>query len=149
MALADKLQEAVAKYLAEIVLGLALSGLAAVALLVDRVLPPAAFEELGSYATGRIVLALCLVILGLVAWVIYLHPRLKFEPETGTFIHKKTGMRYCGKCRVSKRLKAPMRLRSEGRGWGCMVCGTLYDDQNFKEPPPPPQRKARNGWMRI
>jgi hypothetical protein len=149
MPLVDKLQEAAAKYIAEIVLGFMLSGLAAIALLADWLLPPSAFEALGSFATGRIALGLCLLILGLLAWIIYLHSRLIFDRRAGAFRHARTGLYYCAKCLVEKRVRSPMKERKESRGWQCPACHLIYDNPDYKEPPEPPVRRSRNAWMRY
>lgn len=149
MPLADKLQEAATKYIAEIVLGFVLSGLTAIALLADWLLPPAAFEALGSFATGRILLGLFLALLGLVAWVVYLHPRLIFDERAGCFVHKRTGMRYCSKCRIEKRLRSPMLVDGDGSGWRCPVCRLFYRNPDYQEAPQPRQSDGRNSWMRI
>jgi len=148
MPLADKLQEAAAKYIAEMLLGLALLAIGAIAILADRLLPPEAFEQLGSYATGRIMLGLCLTVLALIAWVIYLHPKLKFDPHSGAFRHAKTGIFYCTKCKVEKRLRAPLQLRQSGIGWDCLACGKYYRNPDFKERGDPSRRPSGpHSWM--
>ena len=149
MPLMDKLKEVSAKYIAETLLMIALTTLGAIAIFADQMLPQSAFEALGSLATGRIMLGLCLVVLMLIAWVIYLHPRLVFDKRVGAFFHPKTGLYYCQRCRITKRLNSPMLEREEHRGWTCPSCGLRYDNPDFKEPPPPPSRGGRNSWMRI
>jgi len=147
MPLADKLQEQAAKYIAEIVLTLVLSGLAAIGFLADRLFPSEAFEVLGRFATGQIALGLFLTILGLIAWIVYLHPILSFDERTGTFLHKRTGMRYCARCLINKRVKSPLRINADGRGWRCEPCTGWFANPDYNEPPPPPQ--SRDRWMRI
>lgn len=94
MPLVDKPQEATAKYIAEIALGFVLSGLAAIGFFADLLLPPESLEAIGRIATGRILLGLCLLLLALIAWNIYLRPRLKFVRRVGAFVDK-SGVYYC------------------------------------------------------
>ena len=122
MPLADKLLEAAARYIVEIVLTFAAGLATAIAVFADQLIPAAVLEGLGTHATGRIVLGLCLVLLVLIAWVIYLHPRLVFDRRSGTYVHPKTGARYCSKCRLTKRLRSPLRDWGKDEGWQCPAC---------------------------
>lgn len=145
MPLADKLQEAAARYIAEMLLGLALLAIGAVAILADLLLPPETFEQLGSYATGQIMLGLCLVVLGLIAWIIYLHPRIKFDPRIGVFRDAKNGFIYCTKCKAEKRIRVPMKLAASGIGWRCSVCDHFYENPDFTEPSAPKDKRRLYG----
>jgi len=147
MALADKLQEGAAKYLGEIVLAFVLSGLTAIGVFADQLLPPEVFEAIGTIATGRILLTLCLVLLALVAWVIYLHPRLAFDRESGAYVNPKSGVRYCTKCRAEKRLRVPMRDWPDGSGWQCPACQRFYYDSTHKRPTQPAKRAHGKNWV--
>jgi hypothetical protein len=86
------------------------------------------------------------VMLALVAWVIYLHPRLTFDPRSGVLVNKRTGLYYCTRCRVGKRLRAPMQDFSKGKGWMCTVCGHVYDNPDYEEPPSA-KPKHKTSWM--
>ena len=149
MVLVDKLRELIAKNIAETSLAIVLSALAGVALFADLLLPQTAFEALGRIATGRIMLGLFLALLGLLAWVVYLHPRLRFDKRSGSYLHVKTGLRYCTKCKIELRLKSPMKEANDGSGWRCQVCANWYVNPEYKEPPPAPVKRDPHGWMRL
>lgn len=89
------------KYLGEILLALSTLAITALAFFADEVLTKALVEWLGISAVGRIILGMSLVIVLLVAWVAYLHPRLKFDNKTGTLFVFGDETRYCHPCRVN------------------------------------------------
>lgn len=107
---------------------LALVGLAgtAIAFFADVILPQALFEWLGTLAVGRIILGMALAIVLLVAWVIYLHPRLSFDEKSGALVEKGSGKLYCHKCRADK--KGKFQLHRQGQyTWRCRVCDNYYE----------------------
>lgn len=143
--LAEKIKEAAAKRMVEI--GIAAAGLAAFAL-ADLLLPETALEAIGRAATGRIVLGLVLLSATLVVFIVYVRSRLEFDEATGTHIDKRTGIRYCNKCLVEKRGKAPLKRSKSGSGWWCYACATEYHDPTYVPPSEPPRREpVRRSWI--
>ena len=151
MSSTDKLQETLAKYLAETMLALVLSVLAAIAVFaVDWLLPTELIESLGNRAIAQIMLVLFLVVLALIALIVYLrYPRLIFIPNIGIYVHKKTGIYYCVKCKLNKRINSPMRIYEENEGWRCSACGSFIKNPEYKEPPPKPRSGGSTDWMRY
>ncbi len=143
----DKLREAVAKYIAEIAVGLALSVLAAVAFWADYFLPPTIFETLGRYASGKVILALFLIILALVAYIVYVRPRMVFDRRVGAFYNAKSGLYFCSKCKLEKKMRVPLAGREDASCWTCPVCRQNYSNPSYKSPPAEPQRRIRSNWV--
>lgn len=131
MALTEKVQEQLAKYLAIGLLGFVLFVAAAIWILPSELLPTQLIAQLDEYSTGKNLLRLILLTGGLVAWIIYLRPCLRFDKKLGVFKDIKTGLHYCTRCKVEKKIKTP--LQESEVGWYCVVCQRLYNNPNYKE----------------
>jgi hypothetical protein len=94
----------------------------------------------------RVIAALLLTILSVLAYLVLQRPWLKWEESTGTWVNRLDGLRYCGTCRAKKILSP---LKNEVTGWRCVACGTFRTDpkRKSKEPPPPPKPTGPNAWM--
>lgn len=113
-----------------------------------------------------LLLSLCclqlLVIILLVIWVIYLHrvhrePTVrerekeiearfdKFDSRLGLWTHKTEQGYFCTKCKASH-FESPLRVRPDG--WRCAVCGTVYQNPDYR-PPPRQQRPPGGGSWPI
>jgi len=79
-----------------------------------------------------------------VATFFYFRPKFKFDELTGTWIDRKTSLRFCSKCKSSK-LLSPLKNRE--RGWDCPVCNVYFSDPARKEPESPPENLGPQGWM--
>lgn len=144
MALKEKLQEEVAKYLAIALLALALFVLAAIWVLPGELLPTQVIQWLDEYSTGETLLRALLVTAGLAAWIIYLRPWLRFDKRLGIYRDIRTGLYYCTRCKTEKRIHTPL-LEIPNRGWHCVSCKWIYDDPDRDQPP---KRKviSRGSW---
>lgn len=131
----EKIKEQLAKYLAESILGLAGLVAMAIAAYADQLFPTAAIESLGRVATGKIVLGMALVIALLFAWIIYLHPRLRFDERTGTLMAKGATTRYCHVCKIDRKGRIP--LLTQENGWLCRICGHFFVNPDWKPKPDP------------
>ena len=94
----------------------------------------------------RVIAALLLTTLALLAYVLLQRPWLKWDEPTGTWVGRIDSLRYCGTCRA-KKLFVP--LKNEITGWRCVVCGTFRTDpkRKPKEPPQAPPPTGPNAWM--
>ena len=57
---------------------------------------------------------------------------LEFEKDSGTYISKEDGNRYCPKCLHSSSQRVP--LKEQKNGWLCNVCDTFYPNPNYNPP---------------
>jgi len=133
MAFKEKLQEEAAKYLAIALLALALFVLAAIWVLPGELLPTQVIEWLDEYSTGKTLLRAFLVIGGLVAWIVYLRPWLRFDKHLGIYRDIRTGLYYCTRCKTEKRIHTP--LQETKAGWYCVSCKWFYSNPEYKNPP--------------
>lgn len=88
-------------------------------------------------------LALSLIVtLWSLAILLFVRPRLKFEPRLGIYRDRKRGLYFCPSC-YSKKLRTP--LREEKNGWRCLVkeCHGFYRNPDYTEPPTP---KRQSSW---
>jgi hypothetical protein len=110
----------------------------------DALLPYIA--ELPQLAVLRVVAALLLTSLSLLAFLLLQRPWLTWEEPTGTWVNRMNGLHYCGTCRA-KKLFVP--LKNEVTGWRCVACTTFRPDPKRKPkgPPQPPTPSGTNAWM--
>ena len=87
----------------------------------------AALEPKTLIEIGALLLWLCMLLL---AFVIGLHPWLKWDEPTGTWVNFFTGLRYCGTCRA---MKIIVPLKNEITGWRCVACKTFRTDPKRKK----------------
>ena len=86
-----------------------------------------------------------LSILVAIATYLFFRPKLQFHEPTGTWIDRKTNLRYCAKCK-SKKLRSP--LRNGDRGWSCPVCTAYWPDPARKGPESPATKNlGPQSWM--
>lgn len=94
-------------------------------------------QALNGTPTIRIVqvgAVLLLIATALSAYIIFQHPWLRWDEPTGTWVHRVTGIRYCGTCRAKKII---VPLKNEITGWRCVSCQHFRTDpaRNQKEEP--------------
>ena len=144
MALKEKIQEELAKYLAIGLLALASFAIAAIWVLPDAWKPAKLITWLDGYATGQNLLQLLLTLAGVIAWIVYLRPWLRFDARLGIYRNMTTGTYYCTKCKA-KKIMTPLQVID--RGWYCVTCPWVYNDPDHKQLPKPPTAPKRN-WVR-
>ncbi len=146
MRFTEKVQEEIAKHLALAIVGLVLFALGAIWALPNWLPLGTVTEWLDWHATGKNLLRLILLAVGLAAWVVYLTPWLRFDKRLGIYRDTWSGLYYCTKCKTAKRLTP---LREMPKGWHCVTCSWIYNNPDYKEPPKPKQDPEPHGWMRI
>lgn len=92
---------------------------------------------------GAVLLA---IMLFLVAYIVLQHPFLKWDEPTGTWVSRRTAIRYCGTCRAKKII---VPLKNEVTGWRCVACNTFRTDpeRKPKAPAEEPPYTGPNSWM--
>jgi ribosomal protein L37AE/L43A len=71
--------------------------------------------------------------------------RLEFDESTGTWIDRKTNLRYCPVCK-SQKISSP--LHNGTSGWSCPVCTAYFRDHARKNYTRPPHADlGPNSWM--
>lgn len=96
------------------------------------------YTEASKKLLSRILLLLVLALIS--SWyVIYglrknlkmeLIERYSFDQETGYYLYPKTKEPVCARCLAKETVS---RLRDEGEGWRCPVCGTTYPKHGWRE----------------
>lgn len=92
----------------------------------------------------RSMVGLSILVVLNIATFFYFRPKFKFDELAGTWIDRKTDLRYCSKCKSTKILSP---LKNRDRGWDCPVCYAYFSDPARKEPEPPRQNLGPTAWM--
>src|SRR6266487_566812 len=113
MSVTETAKEEIGKWLARGLLALLLLALTGVWIAPDYLLPTQAIEALDKYSTGKTLLRAILLIGGLLAWVVYLRPCLRFNERLGIWRDLKSGLYYCTKCKTNKKA-TPLQVSEIG-----------------------------------
>ena len=89
---------------------------------------------------------LLLNIAALLIWLIMLliafkYPWHRWDVPTGTWVCRRTGVRYCAKCRAAKII---VPLKNEVTGWRCMNCMYFFYDPSRENIESPKKRLSKN-----
>lgn len=92
----------------------------------------------------RVFAFLVVAVLGLVAWIFYQRPNLRFDEDTGVYVDRKTQRHFCPRCLSEKKRS---HLKNESHGFRCTVCSSYFGDPNRKGNEEPRKNLGPHGWM--
>jgi hypothetical protein len=92
----------------------------------------------------RVFAVLVAAVLGLVAWIFYQRPNLRFDEDTGVYVDRKTQLHVCPRCLSEKKHS---HLKNESHGFRCTVCSNYFGDPNRKGNEEPQKNLGPHGWM--
>lgn len=98
-------------------------------------------------------IVLLLILLLAVAYIIYLHKKIKnpiedfeFDEKIGILRNPKDSLTYCTSC-LHKGIKSPLKVQENG--WMCLnkECHSFYSNPDYNAPAYKPIQRSRSNWI--